>query len=89
MFFQRALIYFPLKLRATLFRVYTVLIAFDGFITFESFITFEASIVQCMFCFKACALILQLIIAIQLQILYGTNTIKKHNKIEQCFESKC
>ena len=37
--------------------------------------------VQCMFCFKACALILQLIIAIQLQIIYGKHTIKKHNKI--------
>ena len=43
MFFERVLIYFPLKLRAALFRVYTVLIAFDGFITFESFIAFVAS----------------------------------------------
>ena len=43
LFFERALIYFPLKLRAALFRVYTVLVAFDGFITFESFITFVAS----------------------------------------------
>ena len=66
MFFERVLIYFPLKLRAALFRVYTVLIVFDGFITFESFITFVASTVQCMFCFKVHALILQLIIAIQL-----------------------
>ena len=43
MFFERALIYVPLKLRAALFPVYTVLIAFDGFITFESFITFVTS----------------------------------------------
>ena len=64
--FRKSAYLVPLKLRAALFRVYTVLIALDGFITFESLITFVASTVQCMFCFKARALILQLIIAIQL-----------------------
>ena len=50
---------------------------FDG-ITFESFMIFVAS-TEYSVCFAL--KIVQLIIAIQLQIIYGKHTIKKHNKI--------
>ena len=54
MFFERALIYVPLKFKAALFPVYTVLIAFDGFITFESFIIFVTSTVYNVYFASSC-----------------------------------